>query len=85
MLDPTFKLYDAVRITQLREPNRADLGERDVRKPEVGDVAWIIEIYQKSTRIRTGMQRQERNYQVDAIILAGRSEAGEGSEALAHL
>jgi hypothetical protein len=46
MLDPTIKLYDAVRITELRQPVRYDLGEGDIRKPQVGDVAWVIEIYE---------------------------------------
>jgi hypothetical protein len=46
MLDPTIKLYDAVRITELRQPVRSDLGAGDIRKPQVGDVAWVIEIYE---------------------------------------
>lgn len=47
MLDPTIKLYDAVRIKELRQPVRSDLGEGDIRKPQVGDIAWVIEIYEK--------------------------------------
>ncbi|MEF9928014.1 MAG: hypothetical protein RR775_13475 [Massilia sp.] len=47
MLDPTIELFDAVRITELRQPVNSDLGKGDIRKPEVGDVAWVIEIYEK--------------------------------------
>lgn len=35
MLDPTIKLYEAVRITELQEHSHADLGEGDVRRPEL--------------------------------------------------
>ena len=46
MLDPTIKFYDAVRITELRQPIRSNLAEGDIRKPQIGDTAWVIEIYQ---------------------------------------
>jgi hypothetical protein len=46
MLDPTIKLYDAVRIMELRQPVRSALGEGDRRKPQCGDVAYVIEIYE---------------------------------------
>lgn len=45
MLVPTIKLHDVVRITELLQPVRSGPGEGDVRKPQVGDVAWVIEIY----------------------------------------
>lgn len=43
MLDPTIKLYDAVMIKELWQPVRSDPG--DIRPPQVGDIAWVIEIY----------------------------------------
>jgi hypothetical protein len=48
MLGPTINLYDAVRITELRLSVRSDLGEGDILKPQIGDVAWAIEIYGNS-------------------------------------
>jgi hypothetical protein len=45
MLDPTIKLYDAVTIKALRQSVRSGLGKDDIRQPQVGDVAWVIEIY----------------------------------------
>jgi len=47
MLGPTIELFDAVRITELRQPVNSNSRKGDIRKPEVGDVAWIIEIYEK--------------------------------------
>lgn len=47
MLDPTIELFDAVRITELRQPVNSNSRKGDIRKREVGDVAWIIEIYEK--------------------------------------
>jgi len=44
MLSPTIKLYDAVRIEELRKP--ASLLDGDIRQPQVGDVVWVIEIYE---------------------------------------
>ena len=44
MLDPTIKLYDAVRIEELSKPVCSEDG--DIRQPQVGDVAWVIEIYE---------------------------------------
>ena len=44
MLNPAIKLYDAVRIEELRKA--ADLSDGDIRQPQVGDVAWVIEIYE---------------------------------------
>jgi hypothetical protein len=44
MLNPAIKLYDAVRIEELYKA--ADLSDSDIRQPRVGDVAWIIEIYE---------------------------------------
>lgn len=75
MLDPTIKLHDVVRITELLQPVRSDLGEGDVRQPQIGDVAWVIEIYKKSTGIRAGMQQQERKHRMDASILDGQNQA----------
>jgi len=46
MRDPTIKVYDAIRITALRQPVRYDLGKGDSPEPKVGDVAWAIEIYE---------------------------------------
>ena len=48
MLGPTIELFDAVRITELRQPVNSNSRKGDMRKPEVGDVAWIIEIYDKT-------------------------------------
>jgi hypothetical protein len=44
MLNPAIKLYDAVRIEELHKA--ADLSDGDIRQPQVGDFAWIIEIYE---------------------------------------
>lgn len=44
MLNPTIKLYDAVRIEGLHKP--ASLSDGDIRQPQVGDVAWVLEIYE---------------------------------------
>ena len=44
MLDPAIKLYEPVRIVKLRQPARVEHG--DIREPRVGDVAWVIEIYE---------------------------------------
>jgi hypothetical protein len=44
MLDPTIKLYEPVRITKLRQAGRVEKG--DIREPRVGDVAWVIEIFE---------------------------------------
>jgi hypothetical protein len=46
MLDPAITLYEAYRIKEFRQPIRSDLGEGDLRKPQVGDIAWVIEIYE---------------------------------------
>lgn len=43
MLDPTIKLYDAVIIKELQQAVRSN--SNDIRPPQVGDVAWVIEIY----------------------------------------
>ena len=48
MLDPAITLYEAYRIKAFRQPIRSDLGEGDLRKPQVGDIAWVIEIYEDS-------------------------------------
>ena len=44
MLNPKIELYDAVRIEELYKP--ATLSDSDIRQPQVGDVAWVIEIYE---------------------------------------
>ena len=41
MLDPTIKLYDAVIIKEMRQPARSGAG--DIRPPQAGDVAYVIE------------------------------------------
>jgi hypothetical protein len=43
MLDSTIKRHDAVMITELRQPTRSGAG--DIRPPQAGDVAWVIEVY----------------------------------------
>ena len=43
MLDPTIKLYEKVIVEELRQPVR--FGLDDIRPPQVGDVASVIEIY----------------------------------------
>lgn len=44
MLDPTIKLFEPVRVLELRRSAYVALG--DIREPRVGDVAWVIEIYE---------------------------------------
>lgn len=46
MLGPAIRLYEAYRIKEFRQAVRSDLGDGDVRKPQVGDIAWVIEIYE---------------------------------------
>lgn len=46
MLNPTIELYDAVKIEELHKP--ASLSGGDIRQPQVGDVAWVIEIYENA-------------------------------------
>jgi hypothetical protein len=44
MLDPAIKLYEPVRVMKLLQPARVEHG--DIREPRVGDIAWVIEIYE---------------------------------------
>lgn len=46
MLDPTIKLYDCVRITALVKPVEFVPDCFNTREARVGDVAYVIEIYE---------------------------------------
>ncbi|SHG63732.1 hypothetical protein SAMN05428948_1386 [Massilia sp. CF038] len=46
MVDPKIKLYDAVRIKGLSQPHVFESDCFNMRQPRVGDVAYVIEIYE---------------------------------------
>ncbi len=44
-----FKQYDVVKIISFSNPDRIIKSEFDTKKPEIGDIATIVEIYTNPT------------------------------------